>query len=64
MFKAVAKEESTIATSNVENNTSKWKRRKTTVGTLVSLIPWKMYSDKVTSVVRLLIQSDQGIIYL
>ena len=53
--------ESTIATSDIDYNPSKekqWKQRKTTVGTLVSLIPWEIYFDKVTSVVQLLIQSD------
>ena len=35
---------------------------KTTVGILVNLIPWKIYFDKITSVVQLLIQSDGWII--
>ena len=33
--------------------------RKTIGGTLVSLILWKMYFDKVTGPVQLLIQSDR-----
>ena len=47
------------ANSNIENNPSKWKQRKTTRGTLMSLIAWKISFDKVISVAQQLVQSDR-----
>ena len=54
---------STIANLNIENNPPKWKQRKTTLRTLVSLNAWKIYFDKVISIVQLLVQSDRQIYF-
>ena len=41
-----------MATTNIENKSSKWEQPLTTVEPLMNIIPWKIYFDEITSVVQ------------